>query len=1141
MGGRKSKTNSTINPTTTSNPAQPRQPISGAPAKAKQKPRVETVEESDEEADEEVKQDDEGEDNYEGSESESEEEKELDDVNSEVIMVIRNRKTQRDETFRMLLDSGTSGCLGTLAAAKRAGLHIHTAEKPLRHNTAAGVFTTTSKAKIKSHKLLELNSRRTLGPRTVTITSGKLGDYDFIFGRKYMRAHGINLLFSEAVIEWDGMRKPMRPKNHWSSPEAIKELVMQVNDPFGQEENYAVSIMDSKYEKQDLKQVAMNQIHLSMKQREALSDVLNKFPSLFEGKLGHWPDSKVTVELKENAVPFHCKRAYPIPHIHVPTLKKEVDRLVKADVIELVDGMHAGPWCAPSFIVPKKDGRVRFITDYRKLNKWIKRKPWPMPHINDMLNDIGQFSYVTALDLSMGFYHFELSEELKQLTTFMLPWGLYRYKRLPMGLCVSPDLFQEHMVKLFADMPFIKVFIDDLLIFSNGTYEDHLDKVKQVLERLQSKNLAVNALKSFWAVKEVDYLGFKLTTQGVLPQPRKVKAIKQLATPKNKKELRRFIGMVNYYRHMWKRRSHLLAPLARMSGKNIPFKWTQECNTAFEEIKKKVNKEVMLSFPDYTKRFELYTDASDKQLGAVLMQGEKVLAFFSKKLNNAQQKYGVGEKEMLSVVEALKDFYTMIHGYPIDVFIDHKNWTHDRIIRNARVMHWRLTLEDEDITWHYIQGEKNVVADTLSRHPMSDWVNVEKENDVFLLEEAFEHTTWREMPQPLTMAEIGIKQKKDPYVKKVQEQAPDRLGEVFEDIGRKSGPDRVLTEIDPKDGKARVLVPVELRNRLVDWYHGMLVHPGANRLHNTLRQHFTWPGMQQQIRTFTRHCSACQKGKRGLQGKGHVPMKDVETEPWKDIALDLAGPWKANVNGEEISFHTFTIIDVFTGWPEILPITTKKMEVIRDLLVRNWFRRYPRPSRMIFDAGGEFDNQVLWTEARRWFVNPQPITVKNPRANAIVERMHQVLGDMLRCQLASKHPKEDVVEELTSAAAFGMRATVHGVTKFTPAQLVFNKDLLLRTNMEANVELVRQRRANAIAVNTERENRRRIAYDYKEGDKVLILSGGLDPKLKLHSGPYKVLSVNKSTGTLHIRRNNYVEPINIRNVRPYFGASRGGD
>ena len=127
------------------------------------------------------------------------------------------------------------------------------------------------------------------------------------------------------------------------------------------------------------------------------------------------------------------------------------------------------------------------------------------------------------------------------------------------------------------------------------------------------------------------------------------------------------------------------------------------------------------------------------------------------------------------------------------------------------------------------------------------------------------------------------------------------------------------------------------------------------------------------------------------------------------------------------------------------------------------------------------------------------------------------------------------MEDLTSAAAYALRATVHGVTKYTPAQLVYNKDMILRTKMEAKVELVRQRREAAIQVNNARENKRRIAHDYKKGDRILILSQALDPKMKLHDGPYPVINYDKATGTLHIQRKNYVEPINIRNVRPFFG------
>ena len=149
--------------------------------------------------------------------------------------------------------------------------------------------------------------------------------------------------------------------------------------------------------------------------------------------------------------------------------------------------------------------------------------------------------------------------------------------------------------------------------------------------------------------------------------------------------------------------------------------------------------------------------------------------------------------------------------------------------------------------------------------------------------------------------------------------------------------------------------------------------------------------------------------------------------------------------------------------------------------------------------------------------------------------MHRVLGDMIRVQLVKTHVHDDPIKDMTSAAAYAIRATVHGVTKYTPSQLVYGKDMILRTKVIANVELARQRREAAIKVNNQRENRRRIAYDYKPGGKVLILSKHLDPKLQLHQGPYRIVSYNKASGTLHIRRKNYIEPINIRNVRPYFG------
>jgi len=149
-----------------------------------------------------------------------------------------------------------------------------------------------------------------------------------------------------------------------------------------------------------------------------------------------------------------------IPHAHYGTLKKEIDRLVSIGVLEEVDGNNVGPRCSPSFIIPKKDGAVRFIAAHRKVNRRIVRKPWPMSHIADLLQDVGRYSHVSALDLSMGYYHFKLDKQLQDMSIFVLPWGLCKHLRLPMGLSISPDLFQANMQRLLADFPFKKVYLD---------------------------------------------------------------------------------------------------------------------------------------------------------------------------------------------------------------------------------------------------------------------------------------------------------------------------------------------------------------------------------------------------------------------------------------------------------------------------------------------------------------------------------------------------------------------------------------------------------------------------------------------------------------------------------------------------------
>ena len=212
------------------------------------------------------------------------------------------------------------------------------------------------------------------------------------------------------------------------------------------------------------------------------------------------------------------------------------------------------------------------------------------------------------------------------------------------------------MSSLFRDLEYIRAYIDDLLCLMSSTWEDHLDKLSKVFTRLREAGLKVNVRKSFFGRSELEYLGYWITRDGIQPISKKVEAIKNISTPTNKRQLRRFIGMVNYYRDMWIRRSDVLAPLAHLTSKDAKWQWTDVEQKAFNQMKRIISREVLLAYPDFNKPFDIHTDASHTQLGAVISQDGKPIAFYSRKLNPTQTWYTMTERELLSIVETLKEF-----------------------------------------------------------------------------------------------------------------------------------------------------------------------------------------------------------------------------------------------------------------------------------------------------------------------------------------------------------------------------------------------------------------------------------------------------------------------------------------------------
>jgi len=313
-----------------------------------------------------------------------------------------------------------------------------------------------------------------------------------------------------------------------------------------------------------------------------------------------------------------------------------------------------------------------------------------------------------------------------------------------MGYAGSADIFQAEMMDLMEALENVRAIIDNLLVITRGTLEDHLEKLGEVLRGLREAGLKVNTAKSFFCTHEIEYLGYILTRGGIKPQPKKVQAILALNPPNNIKELRHFLGVVQYYRDMWAKRSEMLAPLSDLAGecgetkttrknkvKKHPWHWDLIHQIAFDNVKTTIAKEVVLAYPDFTKSFaDSYTDASIKQLGAVITRDNRTIAFFSRKLSGVQSKYTVTKLELLAILETLKEFNRMLWGQRINVYTDHKNLTRDGLgLTSERVARWRILLEEYAPEIIYIKGIHNTIADAISQLDYDPKLNTTNEHN----------------------------------------------------------------------------------------------------------------------------------------------------------------------------------------------------------------------------------------------------------------------------------------------------------------------------------------------------------------------------------------------------------------------------
>ena len=467
--------------------------------------------------------------------------------------------------------------------------------------------------------------------------------------------------------------------------------------------------------------IVSNSTHLSNSEKELLFVLHMEYADVFSfhSDLGCTDLTKHHIDTGDSQ-PIH-----QLPRRVSPARRQEVRQLLnemlKNDIIQPSNS----PWSSPIILVRKRDGSTRFCVDYRKVNSVTRKDAYPLPRVDDILDTLGDSKWFSTLDLKSGYWQVEVDSSSREKTAFTTSEGLYEFKVMPFGLCNAPATFQRLMNRVLCDVNWVEclVYIDDTVVIGR-TFEQHLSNLGTVLSRLRQAGLKLQPAKCKLCQKEVRFLGHVISENGIATDPEKTAVIATWPVPESKKNIQQFLGLANYYRRFIKDFGTTAKPLQRLLEKNIAFEWTQQCQAAFDHLRKCLMTTPILAFPDHSRHFVLETDASDTGIGAILSQvqndgGEVVIAYASRSLSRQEQRYCVTRRELLAVVEFIHHFRHYLLGVHFTLRTDHGSlvWIQNFKEPERQLARWLERLQEYTFTVVHRPGNQHKNADALSRVP----------------------------------------------------------------------------------------------------------------------------------------------------------------------------------------------------------------------------------------------------------------------------------------------------------------------------------------------------------------------------------------------------------------------------------------
>lgn len=465
--------------------------------------------------------------------------------------------------------------------------------------------------------------------------------------------------------------------------------------------------------------------HLSPLEKSQLKGLLLKYLDIFSKSPTDFGQTDIVRhKINTNAASPVRKRAYRTSPQMQEVIESQVNEMLDKGLIE---PSHS-PWAAPVVMVRKKDGSWRFCVDYRGLNAVTTKDAHPLPRTDDTLDALRGSSVFTTMDLSSGYWQVQLDEQDKVKTAFTTGRGLYQFKVMPMGLVNSPPTFQ-HLMQLVLEGLSWKtclVYLDDIIVYS-ANFPAHLEHLQEVFDRLRAANLKLKPSKCHFAQKQVTFLGHVVSAGGLRPDPNNVEKVKQWPTPDSPTTVRAFLGLCSYYRRFIYQYANLSEPLHALTQKGKIFCWTETEQKAFDALRHALSSAPILSYPDFSREFLLFTDASNLAIGCVLSQMndknmENVIAYGSHVLTKREKCWSTYDRELWAIVWSIRQYRQYLTGHRFRIITDHKPLLSLRKMAldcdpTGRRARWALEIDPYDWIVEHRQGHKHANADSMSRRP----------------------------------------------------------------------------------------------------------------------------------------------------------------------------------------------------------------------------------------------------------------------------------------------------------------------------------------------------------------------------------------------------------------------------------------